>query len=448
MFANSLFLNDFSCGESSQFDTPKKPLLAVARRIAPLSELTFRKRVYSAGGGNRLFDGGGLYLELRPSGAKLWRLKYRFADREQLLSLGEYPAVSSTQARSKRAEIKALIAQGIDPSLQRRRQKLARNMEVANTFEAVAREWIDRFSPDWADSHTRSIMVRLENDVFPWIGRHPIADLAAPELLAVLRRVEKRGALETATRIRQYFSQIFRYAVATARVPRDPAADLKGALRSPIPKRYATMTDPQKIGQLLRAIDGYEGHPVTRAALQLTPLVFVRPGELRGAAWSEIDFSAAEWRIPAIRLKMKMSAKLDARQSDHVVPLSRQALAILEDLQPFTGDGIFLFPSVRTSQRPMSDNTINAALRRMGYGKDEIVGHGFRHMASTLLNEQGWSADAIERQLAHKESGVRAIYNLAEYMPERRRMMQAWADYLDTLKAGGKPVIPDGNAPG
>jgi len=409
----------------------------MAKRIAPLSELTFRKRAYNPNGeGNRLFDGGGLYLELRPSGAKFWRLKYRFAGREQLLSLGEYPAVTSTQARAKRAEIKALIAQGVDPALQRRRQKLVRNLEVSNTFESIAREWIERFSPDWAQSHTRSIMVRLENDVFPWIGRYPITDLGAPELLGVLRRVEKRGALETASRIRQYFSQIFRYAVATARVARDPAADLKGALRSPTPKRYATMTNPQQIGQLLRAIDGYEGHPINRAALQLTPLVFVRPGELRGAEWAEIDIANAQWCIPPVRLKMKTTAKQDARQPGHVVPLSRQALAVLEELQPLTSDGLYLFPSVRTSLRPLSDNTINAALRRLGYGKDEIVGHGFRHMASTLLNEQGWSADAIERQLAHKESGVRAIYNLAEYLPERQRMMQAWADYLDTLKYG------------
>ncbi len=420
----------------------------MAKRIAPLSELTFRKRVYNPDGeGNRLFDGGGLYLELRPSGAKFWRLKYRFAGREQLLSLGEYPAITSAQARTKRAEVKALIAQGVDPSLQRRRQKLARNLEVSNTFESIAREWIERFSPDWAQSHTRSIMVRLENDVFPWIGRYPITDLGAPELLGVLRRVEKRGALETASRIRQYFSQIFRYAVSTARVARDPAADLKGALRSPAPKRYATMTNPQHIGQLLRAIDGYEGHPITRAALQLTPLVFVRPGELRGAEWAEIDIDNAQWCIPPVRLKMKTTAKQDARQPGHVVPLSRQALAVLEELRPFTGDGLYLFPSVRTSLRPLSDNTINAALRRLGYGKDEIVGHGFRHMASTLLNEQGWSADAIERQLAHKESGVRAIYNLAEYLPERQRMMQAWADYLDTLKAT-VPVLQVGGDEG
>lgn len=439
----------FGCGECLIFDTPKIHCFDMAKRIAPLSELTFRKRAYNPSGeGNRLFDGGGLYLELRPSGGRYWRLKYRFAGREQLLSLGEYPAVTSAQARTKRAEIKALIAQGVDPSLQRRRQKLARNLEVANTFEAIAREWIERFSPDWAESHTRSIMVRLENDVFPWIGRYPVADLGAPELLGVLRRVEKRGALETASRIRQYFSQIFRYAVSTARVARDPAADLKGALRSPTPKRYATMTNPRQIGQLLRAIDGYEGHPITRAALQLTPLVFVRPGELRGATWDEIDLAAAEWRIPPARLKMKTSAKLDARQSGHIVPLSRQALTVLEELHPHTGDGLYLFPSVRTSLRPMSDNTINAALRRMGYGKDEIVGHGFRHMASTLLNEQGWAADAIERQLAHKESGVRAIYNLAEYMPERRRMMQAWADYLETLKQEASSASGGGDEPG
>lgn len=411
---------------------PKVP--AMARRIPPLTEMACRKKTYDPAGGNKLFDGGGLYLELRSSGAKLWRMKYRFAGKERLLSIGSYPEVSSEQARASRAEAKALLAKGVDPSMHRRIEKSTRELAVATTLRAVAEEWIERFSPGWHESHTRTIEVRLKNDVYPWIGERPIGDLLAPELLTVLRRVEKRGALETAHRIRQYFSLIFRYAISTGRVMRDPAADLKGALRSPIVRHYATITDPVEIGRLLHAVDGYRGHFVTRVALQLAPMLFVRPGELRGAEWDEIDLDAGEWRIPAIRMKMKLAHKLNGRQTDHVVPLATQAVAILRELEPLTGGGLYVFPSARTRLRPISDNTVNAALRRLGYGTDDIVGHGFRHMASTLLNEQGWSSDAIERQLAHKEKGVRAVYNLAEYLPERRAMMQAWANYLQELK--------------
>lgn len=409
----------------------------MAKRTAPLSELVFRKTRYSSDGkGNRLFDGGGLYLELRPSGAKLWRMKYRFAGKEQLMSIGSYPDVTSVQARARRSEVKLLLGKGVDPAALRRKGKLTRGVEIATTFESVASEWIERFSPNWAESHTRMVKLRLKNDVYPWVGRAAIADLKAQDLLPVLSKVEERGAQATAHRIRQSMSLVFRYAIATGRAERDPAGDLRGALRPAIARRYATTTEPSKIGVLLRAIDSHEGSVVVRSALQLLPLLFVRPGELRGARWEEFDLKAAEWRIPSARLKLRYAEKLDAHNAGHVVPLSKQVISVIEALKSLAIRSEFLLPSIRTVKRPMGEYTVNIALRRLGFGKDEIVGHGFRHMASTLLNEQGWSADAIERQLAHRRKGVRGVYNLAEYLPERRRMMQAWADYLDCLKAG------------
>lgn len=408
----------------------------MAKRTAPLAELVFRKSRYNPDGkGNRLFDGGGLYLELRPSGARLWRLKYRFAGKEQLMSIGSYPDVTSAQARVRRSEVKSLLDKGVDPAALRRQEKLTRGIEMATTFQSVATEWIERFSPNWAHSHTRMVKMRLENDVYPWLGRVPIADLKPQDLLPILVRVEKRGAQATAHRIRQCMSLVFRYAIATGRAERDPAGDLRGALRPAIARRYATTTDPSKIGALLRAIDSYEGSLVVRAALQLLPLLFVRPGELRGARWEEINLEAWEWRIPAARLKLRYAEKLDTHNAGHVVPLSTQAMAVIERLLPMTSGSEFVLPSIRSLKRPLGECSVNIALRRLGFGKDEIVGHGFRHMASTLLNEQAWSADAIERQLAHRRKGVRGTYNLAEYLPERRKMMQAWADYLDGLRA-------------
>ncbi|MCG9033250.1 tyrosine-type recombinase/integrase [Laribacter hongkongensis] len=278
-------------------------------------------------------------------------------------------------------------------------------------------------------------MRRFERDVFPWLGSRPVAEIDAPALLAVLRRIESRGAIETAHRAMQSAGQVFRYAIATGRAQRNPAADLVGALAPAIKQSFPTITDPTRIAELLRAIDGYQGTLPTLCALRLAPLVFVRPGELRKAEWSEIDLDGSTWIIPAERMKMR---------EKHVVPLSKQAVAILRELHPLTGDGRYVFPGARTNGRPMSENTINAALRRLGYDKDTMTGHGFRHMASTLLNEQGWNRDAIERQMAHAERNqVRAVYNYAEYLPERRKMMQAWSDYLDALKAGtaAKPLL-------
>ena len=387
----------------------------------------------------RLFDAGGLYLEVSPAGGKWWRWKYRFGGKEKRLALGVYPDVSLKAARDKRDAFRRQIAAGIDPGLARKAEKLAR--AGAESFEAVAREWHGKFSPTWVSSHGDRILRRLENDLFPWLGSRPIADIKAPELLAVLRRIESRGAQETAHRAMQNCGQVFRYAVATGRAERDPTGDLRGALPPPKEKHHASIIEPKRIGELLRAIDDYEGYFVTKSALRLAPLVFVRPGELRRAQWPEIDLDKGEWRIPAERMKMR---------EQHIVPLSRQAVAILRELEPLTNRAIpakpdlprYVFPSARTRERPMSENAVLAALRRMGYTKDEMTGHGFRSMASTLLHEQGWNHQVIERQLAHAErNAVSAAYNFAEHLPERRKMMQAWADYLDALKASAE-VIP------
>jgi integrase len=350
--------------------------------------------------------------------------------KEKLLSLGVYPEVSLKLAHERRDECRRQLASGIDPGARRKAEKASE----ADSFEAIAREWFEKFSRSWAPSHSSKVIRRLEVDVFPSMGSRRARDISPPELLACLRRVESRGALDTAHRVLQNCGQIFRYAVATGRAVRDPAADLRGALPAPNGGHFASITEPAKIGALLRSIEGYEGTHVARCALRLAPLVFVRPGELRKAEWAEFDLDGAEWRIPGERMKARVL---------HIVPLSRQAVVILRELHSVTGDGRYLFPSVRSTARPMSDNTLNAALRRLGYTTDDMTAHGFRGMASTLLNEQGcWNRDAIERQLAHGERDeVRAAYNYAEYLPERRRMMQAWADYLAGLRAGAN-VIP------
>jgi integrase len=345
---------------------------------------------------------------------------------EKLLSLGVYPDVSLKAARERRDGLRRELASGVDPSLKRKAQKAA----SGDGFEAVAREWFAKFSPNWAETHSTKVIRRLESDIFPWVGSRPVGQITPPELLACLRRIEARGALDTAHRAHQNCGQIFRYAVATGRAERDPSADLRGALPPVSGKHLASITDPAEIGALLRAFDGYEGTFIARCALRFAPLVFVRPGELRKAEWSEFNLNNAEWRIPAQRMKSRVL---------HIVPLSIQAVAILRELQPLTGSGRFVFAWLRTPTRPMSENTVNAALRRLGYSGDQMTGHGFRSMASTLLNEQGWNRDAIERQLAHGERDeVRAACNYAQHLPERRKMMQAWSDYLDGLARGRK----------
>lgn len=387
----------------------------------------------------KLFDGGGLYLEISPAGGKWWRWKYRYGGKEKRLSFGVYPDASLKSARQKREAARQQLAVDIDPGQARKAEKLAQ--AGAESFEAIAREWYAKFSPGWAPSHGDKILRRLERDVFPWLRQRAIAEVKAQDLLPMLRRIESRGALETAHRAKQYCGQVFRYAVATGRAERDPTGDLRGALPSPKRKHHASILEPKRIGALLRAIDGYQGFFVTKSALRLAPLVFVRPGELRQAQWGEIDFDKAEWRIPAARMKMR---------EQHIVPLSRQAVEILRELEPLTNHEIvakpntprFVFPSTRSRERAMSNNAVLAALRRMGYTTEEMTGHGFRSMASTLLHEEGWNHQVIERQLAHAErNAVSAAYNFAEHLPERRKMMQAWADYLDALKARAD-VIP------
>jgi integrase len=386
----------------------------------------------------KLFDGGGLFLLVNANGGKWWRLKHRFAGKEKLISFGVYPDVGLKQAREARDEARKLLAARIDPSVQRKAIKAALINQETGSFEAVAREWFHKFSPSWAPTHARTIIRRLERDVFPWLGRCPVGGITAVALLEVLRRIEGRGALETAHRLKQIAGQVFRYAIATGRASRDPSADLRGALPPVRETHHAALTKPADVAALLRAINGYQGTFVVRCALRLAPLVFVRPGELRKAEWSEIDLEEGTWRIPAARMKMR---------AEHIVPLSRQAVQVLRELHPLTGGGRYVFPSLRTHSRPMSENAVLSALRRMGYERDQMTGHGFRTMASTLLNEQGASADAIERQLAHAErDGVRDAYNRAEYLAERRRMMQSWADYLDSLTDGGSLSIPFRNA--
>jgi integrase len=350
-----------------------------------------------------------------------------------------YPDVSLDRARRKRDAMRELLADGINPSAHRQQMKAASAELAANTFEAVARAWLAKNAATWMPAHGKRIKRRLEVDVLPWLGPRPIAEITPREVLKVLHRIEGRGAIETAHRAMSEISQVFRFAIACQRAETDPTRDLRGALKTPAEEHHAAITDQKGVGELIRALRGYKGSFVTSCALRLAPLVFVRPGELRHAEWSEIDLDKAEWLIPAEKMK--------AREK-HRVPLSQQAVEILRELQPLTGGGRYVFPSVRSAARPMSDNTVLAALRRLGYTGEQMTGHGFRSLASTLLNEHGWNADAIERQLAHAErDNVRAAYNYAEYLPERRRMMQAWADYLDALAAGedAAPAPAGGN---
>lgn len=390
----------------------------------------------------RLYDERGLYLEVTPSGGRWWRLKYRFSGKEKLLSMGTYPDTSLKAAREKRDRTRALLAEGVDPSETRRAEKASRSQAVANGFEAVAREWHAAVHlAQVSAGHAARTLIRLEQDVFPWLGGLPVGEIKAPELLQAMRRIEARGAIETAHRALQACGQVFRYAIATGRAERDPTPDLRGALKPVLVQHMAAITDPKRVGELLRAIKGYKGMPVTRAALQLAPLVFVRPGELRKAEWVEFDLDAAQWRIPAARMKRTRQEKLSG--TAHVVPLSRQAVALLRDLHPLTGHGRYLFPSPRTGERPMSDNGVLSALRRMGFPRDEMTGHGFRAMARTLLAERlGVDEAVIEAQLAHavKDSLGRA-YNRTEFLEQRRKMLQTWADYLDRLRDGAE-VIP------
>lgn len=394
---------------------------------------TFVKQVKHKGSpiGERYADGGGMYLRVKAAG-KYWRLDYRINGKAQTLSLGVYPEVSLAKARSRRDQARQRLADGINPSVARREEKLAEAAASANTFEAVARDWLSKTANKRAAVTQDKVRGWLEKDVFPFIGGTPVAALKAKDVLdKVARRMEARGIHESAHRIVQICGQVCRYAVATGLMDRDVTADLRGALVSVDKAHYAAITEPKAAGQLIRAIRGYTGHPATAAALQLSPLVFLRPGELRAAEWSEIDLEAAEWRIPGPRMKMKI---------EHLVPLSLQATDILKSIQPLTGHGRYVFPSIRTGERCMSENTVNAALRSMGYGSDVMTAHGFRAMARTIMDEVlGERPDLIEHQLAHsvKDPNGRA-YNRTAHLPARREMMQRWADYLDKLAAGAE----------
>jgi integrase len=380
----------------------------------------------------KLSDEKGLYLLVNPNGSKWWRLNYRFGGKRKTLSMGVYPSVSLKLARERREEARTLLASGADPGAQRKAEKLANAEAGSNTFEALGLEWMATRGKEWTASYASKTKSALERHAFPSVGAKPITEITAPDLLALLRAIETRGTVDMAHRVQQHCGAIFRFAIVTGRATTDPVPSLRGALSTVKQEHYAALTDPAEYAELLRAIDNYRGEATTRAAMQLLALTFQRTKEVRFAEWSQFDFDKALWRIPAEIMKMREA---------HIVPLSRQTIEVLKRLQALTGEGRLVFPSSTSRERPISENTVVYALARMGY-KGRMTGHGFRSVASTLLNEQGFRADLIERQLAHSEkNAVRAAYNRAEYLPERVKMMQEWADYLDKLKAGAE-VIP------
>jgi integrase len=414
------------------------------KRIQPLTELHVRN-AKPAPKEFKLYDGGGLFLLVTPTGGKLWNMKYRFNGKESRLSFGAYPAVTLADARQRREEARSLLVNGVDPGKAKKAQRAAQDELTANTFATIAREWHLHMqgNNEWTAEHAKTIMNRLESDVFPWIGSKTITEVTAKEIKAILDRIRSRGVIETARRALTIMGQVYRYAIKTDRAMYDISAGFRGYLPSigKTRKHMAAVTDPKELAPLLRAIDAYQGGFIAQCALKLLPLLFVRPGELRHMEWSEIDFEAAEWNIPGHKMKMK---------NPHLVPLSRQALAILEEIKPLTSHtSKYVFPSVRSYDRCMSDNTINASFRRMGFDGDTITGHGFRATARTILDEVlNFPADIIEHQLAHavRDPNGRA-YNRTTKLPQRRNMMQTWADYLDGLKAGAK-VIPFKKAEG
>lgn len=397
---------------------------------------TFVKNVKPTGSvaGDKHTDGQGLYLHVKEAG-KYWRMSYRYIGRQRTLALGIYPAVSLAKARRRRDQARDLLADGIDPSLAKRQEKQAKLEAAANTFEAAARMWLTKTSAKRAEVTQARITRLLELDVFPFIGNMPLSTIGPRDVLQrAVRKIEARGSIDTAHRAMQICGQVFRYAVAVGTAERDVTADLRGALAAIPESHFSAITEPKQAAALMRSIFDYTGHPCTVAALKLTPLVFVRPGELRTAEWAEMDLDAAEWRIPGSKMKMK---------NDHIVPLSTQAVALLRSVHPISGHGRYVFPSLRTGERPMSENTINAALRGLGYSKDVHTAHGFRAMARTIMDEVlGERVDLIEHQLAHavKDPNGRA-YNRTAHLSARREMMQRWADYLDKLRMGAK-VIP------
>lgn len=395
---------------------------------------TFVRQVKHSGAsaGDKHTDGQGLYLLVKEAG-KYWRMNYRFAGKQKTLALGVYPAVSLAKARQRRGKARELLADSVDPGQAKRDDKQTKMLQTAQTFEAVARAWLKKTAANRASSTQEKVTTWLEKDVFPSIGGKPISAIGPRDILSTVQKMEARGALDSAHRVKQICGQVFRFAVATGLAERDVTADLRGALAAVPRTNYAAITEPKQAGDLMRSIHAYSGHPYAMAALKLSPLVFVRPGELRAAEWAEIDLDAAEWRIPGSKMKMGV---------DHMVPLATQAVEILRGMRALTGHRKYVFPSIRTSERCMSENTINAALRGLGYSKDVMTAHGFRAMARTILDEVlGERVDLIEHQLAHavKDTNGRA-YNRTAHMPARRAMMQRWADYLETLRNGADMV--------
>ena len=367
-------------------------------------------------------------MEISPKGGRWWRFKYRFNGKEKLLSLGVYPEISLGSARKKRDDHRKLVAEGIDPGVQRKALKIAKAEKNANSFEVVAREYLDHKSSQWSESNNSKTIRLFERDIFPWLGKRPISELTAPELLKVLRRIEERGAVDTAHRALSNCGQVFRYGVSTGRVNTDPTVNLRGALKPTCKGHFAAVTEPKRLGQILQMFDTYRGQLIVRSALRLTPLVFVRPGELRHAKWADINLKKGEWCYLASKTTV-----------EHIVPLAKQSLEILREIQPLTGGGLYVFPSARGPNSPMSDNALLAAMRRMGIDKEEISIHGFRATARTILDEVlRFRPDYIEHQLAHavRDPNGRA-YNRTSHLEERKKMMQRWADYLDELKADG-----------
>ncbi|MEA3538367.1 MAG: tyrosine-type recombinase/integrase [Pseudomonadota bacterium] len=381
----------------------------------------------------KLGDGGGLYLLVKPSGTRLWRMNYAYMGRQNTLSFGEWPLIGLAEAREKRDEAKRHLAAGLDPSEERKLEQMRAEFAASNTFRAVAEEWFLKNEREGLSPVTLAKNRWLLDKAYVTLANRPISQIGVQEVLLALRRIEAARHYESAKRMRSVISRVFRYAIATARADRDVAADLRGALVTPKVKHLAAITDPAEAGALMRAIADYAGHTITKIALEMSAHMFVRPGELRQAEWSELDFDRALWVLPAEKMKMRRP---------HRVPLSRQVLALLNELKSLTGHGRYVFPSFHTPRRPMSENTVNTALRRLGYAQDEMTAHGFRAMAATLLNEMSiWNADAIERQLAHMENnGVRRAYTRGEYWDERVRMMQHWSDYLDELRDGAKVI--------
>lgn len=397
----------------------------------PLTDITVRN-AKPTDKAQKLSDAGGLYLMVHPNGSKYWRLKYRILGKEKVLAMGIYPQISLADARTRRDEAKKLLANRQDPSEVKQSLKVEAKLEAANTFELVAREWLSKKATKQVDkTRTRNLRI-LEINIFKHIGSSPINKVTPKALLFALHKMEQRGIVDSAHRALQLCGEVFRYAIATERAQADLSLVLKGALSPVKEKHHASITDAKGVADLLKSIDIYEGNILTQNALKLAPLLFVRPGELRNAEWSEMDLDACEWRIPAHKMKMK---------AVHIIPLAKQAIEIFKEIKSINGDGKYVFPGLRSTDRPMSENTVNAALRRLGFEKGEMTGHGFRSMASTILHEQGWPPEAIERQLAHAERNkVKAAYNYAEHLPKRREMMQSWADYLDGLRLGSNVV--------